>query len=194
MKAISGTSLAALTETGQLALVRHEKTPRAHLAEITRTDLGAPPTGRMGIGDDLVAVPSADHKLSVFSGTLEPAGTRTFDGALTNDVWISGKTVFVDEAGQTLHCIRPGAALDSFLELPLEGSPVAGSPLLRGDELIVAQQNGTIRFVDLKTRETVKTLRTPSVLASGPFVLGTDLYVVTYDGSFQKIAAAGGTP
>lgn len=194
VKAISGASLAALTETGQLALVRHEKTPRAHLAEITRTDLGAPPTGRMGIGDDLVAVPSADHKLSVFSGTLEPAGTRTFDGALTNDVWISGKTVFVDEAGQTLHCIRPGAALDSFLALPLEGSPVAGSPLLRGDELIVAQQNGTIRFVDLKTRETVKTLRTPSVLASGPFVLGTDLYVATYDGSFQKIAAAGGTP
>jgi len=193
VRAMSATSLAVLTEDGRMALVRHEKTPRSHLAEITRTELGAAPTGRMGVGDDLVAVPSADHKLSVFSGNLEPAGTRTFDGALTNDVWISGKTVFVDEAGQTLHAIQPGAALDSFLTLPLEGSPVSGSPLVRGDELIVAQQNGTIRVVDLKTKETLRTLHSGSVLASGPFALGNDLYVVTFDGSFQKIPA-GGTP
>ena len=191
VQAVDGTTLAALTETGTLILIRQEKAPRAHLAEITRTDLGAETTGRLAVGEEHVAVGTADHKLSVFSRSLEPAGTRTFDGALTNDIWISGRIVFVDEGGTTLHAIRPGASLDSSFTLPLEGSPVAGAPLVHNGKVVVAQQDGTIRFVDLESGEAGTTFRSPAALASGPFLLGGELFVVTFDGSFQKIPPGG---
>lgn len=191
VQAIDATTLAALTVNGALILVRQEKTPRAHLAEITRSELGAEATGRLAVGENHVAVATADHKLSVFSRSLEPAGTRTFDGALANDVWISGRIVFVDEAGTTLHAIRPGASLDSSFTLPLGGSPVAGAPLIHNGKVVVAQQNGTIRFVDLESGQPGAMFRSPSALASGAFLLGNDLFVVTFDGSFLKIPSEG---
>lgn len=180
-------SLVAVLSTGQMLLVRLQTTPRLHLAEAARVDLGGVPSGAPGVGDGTIAVGFANGTLKMFSSELAPRGERTFEQPIENDVWIAGGMIFVEERGKTLHAVRPEGNLASRWSVPLEGQSVAGAPQVEGAVAHIALRNGTVLTANAETGAIESMRRSRSLLASGPFRIGQELYVATLDGSFQRV-------
>lgn len=180
-------SLVAVLSTGQMLLVRLQTTPRLHLAEAARVDLGGVPSGAPGVGGGIVAVGFANGTLKMFSSELAPRGERTFEQPIENDLWAADGMIFVEERGKALHAVRPEGNLASRWSIPLEGQSLAGSPRVEGSTVHVALRNGTVFAANAETGKIESTRRGRSLLATGPFRIGQELYVGTLDGSFQRV-------
>jgi outer membrane protein assembly factor BamB len=187
---IDENSAVALTESGSAILVRIQTTPRTHVAQVSRIDLGAAVDVRGDVAGGLVALATADQQVRLFQASnLEPRAERRMDAPISNDVWLAGACLFVETAGQTLHCLDPAQGLAPRWTLPLDGRGLADSPLVAGSVALIGRKDGLVAAVDLGTGQVRKQVAVGSPLSSGPFQAGADVLVATLDGSLVNVTS-----
>jgi hypothetical protein len=177
----------AVTTDGLVLLLKLENSPRPHLGEAARVELGQQVLHPGSAGDGLFAVADASRKVSLFDGErLDPRGVRIFDQPVTNRTWIVSGKLFVEEGQHTLHCIEPESSLPSTWILDLKQASVAGiAP--RGGSFIIAQQDGTISLVDRGSGNVLRSQSLGSPLANGPLIAGDNVFVGTIDGTLIRV-------
>ncbi len=187
---VDETSVIAVTEQGQALQVRLQTSPRAHLAEVTRVDLGAAVDVDGDLQDGLLALADASGRVRIFdAGNLDARAERTLPGPATSDVWLVGGSLFAETGGTQCECLDPQDGLKSRWPQPLDlgGVALAGRPLISGDRVLLTQVDGTASAVDLATGQTKSRLHVEAALTSGPIRVGSEVYATTLDGSLVKI-------
>jgi len=177
----------AVTDSGTAILIRYQTTPRPHLGEATRVELNQSVHVKAASGDGFVAVADVSKRVTVFGAErLDISGQRTFANAISNQPWITGGNVFVEEGAAQLHCLTPTGELASKWSFALNGNSVAGVLNVNGT-LVLAQQNGVISALNAETGEAGKQIDLQGPIALGPFVAGEQVYVVTADGTLASL-------
>jgi hypothetical protein len=180
---LGGQQAAGLLDDGSIILLRFTLTPSPFLADVARFELGEPATARPASGDGLYAVIDRSQRVSLFeSERLEPLGRRTFDAGLTNRPFLAGRKLFVEEGAGQLHCLAPEGELPSLWSIDLKGSTVAGV-IERAEEIVIAQRNGRVAFVDPTNGNIVRELETQTPVSQGPLVASGKLFVGANDGT-----------
>ena len=183
----------AVLDNGMIFGVRFQQTPKPHLAESGRFSLEAPVTGRASFAQPHLAVAAQNGRVVVLeSAGLEPVGERQFPAAVSGGPWLVGDLVLVEVGDTELHALSLEDGLPSRWTAPLDGTHVAGTPLLSDGQLIIALQDGRVLAADpgSGTAQPLSTLdATPS---AGPVLIGKTAYVPTLDGALVPVS--GGRP
>jgi outer membrane protein assembly factor BamB len=188
--AVDDNNVIAVTEQGQVIQVRLQTSPRAHLAEITRMDLGAALDLAGDLADGVLVLADASGRVRAFdAANLDVRAERTLASPVTSDLWLVGGRLFAEVGGTQCECLDPQDSLKSRWPQPLElhGVGLAGRPLIAEERVLLTQVDGTVSVVDLATGQTKAQLRVESALTSGPIRVGGEVFAATLDGSLVKI-------
>ena len=188
--AIDQSNVIAVTSAGQVLQIRLQTSPRAHLAEITRVDLGSPVDVAGDAANGLVALADSQRRVVIIDPlNLDTKAERTMPGAISNDVWFVGDGVFVETGASACHCLDPADGLNPRWATPvdLEGAGLAGRPLIDGGSVLLARQDGIVQRVDAATGEVQQRFNTGTTLGGGPIAVGNERFVPTYDGSLIRL-------
>ena len=176
----------AVTSDGVILLLRLQTSPRKHLAEVARIELGQPVSLPAAGDGQWVVVADATDRVSLIRGErLEPLGERTFDGGVSSPPRVAGGVVFIEEGQETLHCIDPNAGVATKWTLDLQGSVVG--VIDAGSAFVVAQQSGTVAVIDKVTGESLREQALATPLSIGPMESGSDVFVGTVDGTLLNV-------
>jgi outer membrane protein assembly factor BamB len=121
--------------------------------------------------------------------TFRPLAEASLPAAASNDLWVVADQLYVETARNELHCFNAGSSLELNWTVPLEASPLAGPPLLEGEILVVAMQDGEILAIDVATGKVSNRLDLGQPLNLGPRRVGKVLVVPSIDGSLHRIEA-----
>ncbi|MCA9079807.1 MAG: PQQ-binding-like beta-propeller repeat protein [Planctomycetaceae bacterium] len=177
----------AVTTEGVLIQVRLQSSPRTHLAEGGRLELGAPVSVGLGASDQYVAIADMQQRLTVLrSEQLEQVGQRSLGGPISSRPLVVGNQILADVGLEVLHCVEPQGDLATRWTFPLNGAPLLGAEETASGLLLV-QQNGTISLVDPASGDvlTQQVLATP--LALGPLNVGQNVFVASIDGTVVPV-------
>jgi hypothetical protein len=166
--------------------------PRAHLAEVTRFDLGAPVDVLGDSSQGLVVLADAQQRVRVIDPlNLDTKAERALEAPVSNDVWLAGGAVFVETGGSQCHCLDPEDGLSSRWDQPLDlaGSPLAGRPLVQGDAVLLARQDGMVQRVDLTSGAVQAEVNAGCALAAGPIAVAGECFVPSLDGSLVNVTS-----
>jgi hypothetical protein len=188
--AVDASNLIALTEDGQALQIRLQTSPRAHLAEVSRLELGAPVDVGGDVAGGMLALADGERVRVFDAATMDARAERTLGGPVSNDVWLVGELLFVEVAGEKCECLDPADGLKSRWPQPLDlgGAGMAGRPLVLADRVLVTQVDGTASSLDLATGQLQSRINVGSALTSGPVKVGTEVFAATLDGSLVKFA------
>lgn len=189
--AIDESNVIAVTSAGQVLQIRLQTSPRAHLAEITRVDLGSPVDVAGDAANGLVALADSQQRVVIIDPlNLDTKAERAMPAAVSNDVWIVGDAVFVETGAAECHCLDPADGLNPRWGTPvdLQGAGLAGRPLIDGGSVLLARQDGIVQRVDAATGEVQQEINTGATLGGGPIAVGSERFVPTYDGSLIRLA------
>lgn len=190
--AVSGTTdVVAGLASGDLILARYQQSPRQFLGQVNRVSLGAPLHVRGDVADGLVVAADGNQIVHLFDAAgLTEKGQRQMDSAVANDCFLSGEWVFVETADGILHVLQRDGALPDAWTLPLEGTSLAGRPLVTPEGLLLPLRDGRVLVVNAQDGAVQRTITTGQGLAGGPFLFGADILVPTADGGLLKLGAA----
>ena len=185
-------SLIGLTESGQLLQVRLEANPKPHLAEVARQPLPGPAVGSLAMSQGQFAVACSTGDVLLFDAVkFEPLGKRALETPATGAAYATEFGVLVETGHDELHCLQADAALTSKWKLKLPGSSLAGQPAVIEGALVLAFQNGKVLSVKPDTGELLSEQLANGRLDSGLQKLGTQSFVVTWDGSLIPLMTPG---
>ncbi|MEZ6057169.1 MAG: PQQ-binding-like beta-propeller repeat protein [Planctomycetaceae bacterium] len=185
--AVNATDCVAVLKNGTVHLIRHQSSPRHFLNSAATISLGSPVLLQGATNGTLVALADATGTLHLLKAEgLEPFAKAQLKSIASN-IQMVNDTVFVETGDGTLHCLKVDATLGELWKLPLDGSSLAGSPLLHEGQLLVPVADGRLLALDPVTGEVKKTIESGGALNSGPYLVGTDLYLNLLDGSLAKI-------
>jgi outer membrane protein assembly factor BamB len=188
--AVDDSSVIAVTEQGQAIQVRLQSSPRPHLAEITRADLGSPVDVAGDLADGMLVLADASGRVRAFdAASLDARAERTLANSVSNDLWLAGGYLFAEVGASQCECLDPQDGLKSRWPQPLDlkGVGLAGRPLIAGELVLFTQVDGTVSAVDLATGQKKSQLHVESALTSGPIRVGAEVFAATLDGSLAKI-------
>lgn len=182
----------AITQTGQVLQIRQQSSPRSHLAEVTRIDLQAPVEVLADAREGRIAIADAQQQVRVLDATtLDAIGRRTLDAAVSNNVWLVGDAAFVETGAASLHCLDLNEELTSRWNLDLQGSGLAGRPLLVGENLLIALADGRVQLVSAATGEMRKELNVRCRLSGDPIAAAGEWLVPSLEGSLVRVTELG---
>ena len=176
-----------VTTSGVLIQIRLQTTPRTHLAEGGRLELGAPVQVGAGVSEQFIAIADTMQRLTVLRAEqLEQVGQRTFPQSLSSRPVVVGNLILAETGLAELHCVEPKADLPTRWVFPLHGAPLIGAAQT-ANGLLLVQQNGTISLVNPESGELVSQQQLDSQLALGPLVTAEATYVATLDGTVLQV-------
>lgn len=186
---VDANNLIALTEAGQALQIRLQTSPRAHLAEVSRLELGAPVDVGGDVAGGMFALADGERVRVFDAATMDARAERTLGDPVSNDVWLVGELLFVELAGDRCECLDPADGLKSRWPQPLDlgGAGLAGRPLVLADRVLVTQVDGTASSLDLATGQLRTRINIGSALTSGPVKVGPEVFAATLDGSLVKL-------
>ncbi len=199
--AVDDTSLIAVTEAGQVKLLRQQETPKPYLAEAGMLDAGGAidfdvahgegQTGEGQIGAGQIGLVVGGRVQLIDAASLEPVAEATLEGTVSNNAWISGGLLFVETDRMALHCFETGSELVPKWSIPLPHLSLSGSPYTTdgGQAAVISLQDGTILSVDAASGEIRKQQTVGQSLTSGPRATDSALVVATSDGSLIRVEA-----
>jgi hypothetical protein len=187
--AVDEESLVAATREGTLFLIRLQPSPMEYLAASGRLELGAPVEVGPGASADRIAVATSRELHLIDGPSLEPRGTLSLPGTVSNDVWLVGSALFVETDRAQLHLFQTETELKPQWAMPLEGVSLAGAPYVDRASLIVALRDGTVLNANFETGDVLSRASIGRSVVSGPRLQEGELLVSTADGSFVRIGA-----
>ncbi|MDB4731346.1 PQQ-binding-like beta-propeller repeat protein [bacterium] len=176
----------AVTKSGLVLLLKLQASPRPHLSEVARLELGAKVLFEPAANDKMVAIVDASKKVTLFDTVrLDQISSRQFDQPLTNHPFIVNNLVVVEAGSQTMHAMSFEQLQDSFT-LPLNSVSLAGITQL-DSTLYVAQQNGKIQLLNASSGEVTKAYTLNSILSDGVIRAEEELFFVAVDGTLFQL-------
>ncbi|MBX3439268.1 MAG: PQQ-binding-like beta-propeller repeat protein, partial [Planctomycetaceae bacterium] len=189
VSSVDDDALIAGTASGQLRLLRPQETPQPYLALAASLDLGAPLDYRFAVGPTGIGVAAGERLRLINTTDLEPVAETTLGGAVSNDVWISGRLVFVETDRAHLHCFDADAALERMWSAPLPHSSLAGAPHLadNGRSVVIALRDGTVMHLNGEDGQIVQNQSAGQTLSGGPLAMDAAVVVATEDGCLLRV-------
>ena len=186
---LDATQVLATNASGRVCRVQAIETAVPHLEDVAHWDAEVPvDLPPVLAGGGLVVVDSTPKLTLLDASSLEPLEQIPLPQTATR-LSSSGSRVFVELAGQKLLTFAVDAAqrkLTPEPELPLTHGPLAGPPLQRGAETILAFLNGHVAAFDAAGKP-VKHVDLRQALAFGPELVGEQVLVGTLDGSLYRV-------
>lgn len=187
---VDDSNVIAVTSAGQVLQIRLQTSPRAHLAEITRVDLGSPVDVAGDFADGMIALADSQQRVLIIDPlNLDTKSQRAMPAAISNDVWLAGDALFVETGAAQCHCLDPADGLNPRWAQPvdLQGAGLAGRPLVDGGTVLLARQDGIVQRVDFASGEVQQQIDTGAALGGGPIAVGNERFVPTLDGSLARL-------
>lgn len=178
----------ALDSGGVLTRIELRTDPSPHLFESGKLQLESPVAVPFAAFPDFIVFADTSRQLHVMDAqTFQIVGSAKLDGNATNAVWMVDGTVFVETNRSELQAFKITPVPKKMWSLSLQGSGLAGSPVVRGGRLVVTTQNGEILIVDPNTGEARQRHFLGQALADSPLLFGTHLLVPSLDGSLYPL-------
>jgi len=186
--------LIAVTSDGQLRRIRQRDTPQQHLAEAGGLDIEgnvlfvvADPGGRMVIADDRRQLHQVDLD------RLETSAVRTFPVAVSQAFAVDATTVIAETASGAVHCLDLDNSLESRWSVDLPGSSLAGRPLSRDGQTILALRDGQVVTVDETNGAVNRIVSTGTTLSGDVVEVGGHVIATSLDGSLIDVTETNAT-
>ncbi len=176
----------AVTQRGLVLLLKLQSSPRPHLAEVAKIELGVDVLVSAVSNDQQIAIADASRTLTLFNTTrLDPIATKQFAQPISNQPFFIEGIVFAESGGKLLHAMKPEDLSDIFT-MPLNLISVAGIAKTESS-IVVAQQNGNVSYLNPESGEVTNLQKVNSVLSSGPIQIGKNLFVIAVDGTLFRL-------
>ncbi|MEW4530499.1 PQQ-binding-like beta-propeller repeat protein [Maioricimonas sp. JC845] len=186
--------LIAVTSDGQLRRIRQRDTPQQHLAEAGGLDIEgnvlfvvADPGGRMVIADDRRQLHLVDLD------RLETSAVRTFPVPVSQAFAVDETTVIAETASGAVHCLDLDNSLESRWSVDLPGSSLAGRPLSRDGQTILALRDGQVVTVDETNGAVNRIVSTGATLSGDVVEVGGHVIATSLDGSLIDVTETNAT-
>ena len=173
-------------DKGQLTKVQYRTAPVPHLAEVAKVSFDQPIDVPIAVEDNQVVVADAKGHVSILDASnFEVQATRQMSGRVSNAVWFVGERVFVETAGDELHCLT--RKLEPQWKVALNRQGLAGRPVVMGEVLVLLGVSGAVQAVNLETGAVVKTQDLGQPFDQGPFAFGSMLLAPSIDGCLHRL-------
>ncbi len=187
---LGDTYLLAIDDKNLLTSIQYRLEPQPHLAKVGERTLEAPVDfSPVGAQNKLFIADANGQIQAINASGLQTLKTVEMGAACSNDLWAT-ETKLYAESGQTaLHCvdITDEPKLAWKWDFPQTGSSLAGPPLEAGEQLIVAQKNGHVSFLNAANGKLQKEIQLDQNVSGGPQLIGETIYVPAIDGTLQKL-------
>jgi hypothetical protein len=185
-------NLMAVTDDGQLIHIRYQTNPRPHLGEVSRVRLPSAVDFRGDLAEGRLVIGDSANSVRVYdAANLDPAGELRLPGAISNDLWLVGGRVYVETDRQALRCLDVADGLSEVWTdpVPLNGSGLAGPPILQDTRLVIVERSGRVSAVDVETGTVAGTFSTGSPATGAAMSVQGELLVPLLDGSLMHAGA-----
>lgn len=191
LEAVSATELIAGDTSGRLFRIQLRSSGgRMHLGKSVERKLENPPGRNFAVHNGRVIVTESARTIRVLNPTtLQPMGAAlTTDGPITNSLWTTGDSLFVEVGNSMLVCYAMTGAPQKRWELPLQQQAgLAAGPQLRNGSLLVAERAGRLSWVDPGRGNVKHSDSVGETLAGLPRAIGPGLFVPSIDGAFHPV-------
>lgn len=186
--AVDADSAVALLDNGMILGIRIQKDPRPNVAESGRFDLGGPLAGMASLANGQMAAASSQGRVVVLNAAqVEPTGDRIFEAPVTAGPWLVGDLCLVEVGGTELHALNLDQELTSRWTVAVDGSHVAGAPIVRGAGLLIPLQDGRVLSCDPGSGAIQGTEDLGVALEGNPILVGPTVWTPTLDGSLIQV-------
>lgn len=183
--------IVAITEKGLVMLLKLQTSPRPHLTEVAKLELGANVIFDAAANDQLIAIADSSGKLSLFDTVrLDQVAARQFSQPISNRPFLLSGLAIAEAGRAQLHVMNTDDLADQ-VTLPLNAHSIAGVAL-DGQALRVAWKNGSVKTVQLSDGAVSGEQTVDGLIDFGPLQLGADWVVVTVDGTLHRLTTSGG--
>lgn len=177
----------AVTTNGLVLLLKLQSSPRPHLSEVARLELGAKVLFQPVSNGSFIAIADASRKLTLFDNLrLDPIASRQFPQPISNHPFLLDDVVLVESGSQQLHAMDPQDLSDRF-QFPLNQVSVAGVAKTPTNT-VVAQQNGVVSWLKPDAGEVIQRQQLNSILGDGTIQLGEHIFVIAIDGTLTQLS------
>jgi hypothetical protein len=187
-------SVVAIDSSDRMLRVQYRTEPTPHLFEVTNLQLEQPVDQRPVVENNQLFLADAGGRLQVLdAATFDVLGELELGGTASSPLWLAGERLYVEVDRSNLLCFELAPEVRQLWSVRLADAGgagdagIAGPPLARGDHVLVAGQDGSVRLLDSATGETTKQLRLPLPLDAGPLEFGPHTLVRSIDGSVYRV-------
>lgn len=182
--------LLAVDSRGKLQRIQFQTAPVASLREVTKRSLPKPVDYQMRVHNRKLLLADAGANLQMIDvSTLETASQIKLSAPPSNDLWLIGNKLFVEVGRNQLQCFEVGTEFKQLWSVPLNNASIVGEPLLTGNHLLVALQNGSTLAIDPENGKLINRITLGQHPGLGPQQFGKHLIVPSIDGSLYRIDA-----
>ena len=172
----------AVTDQGRVIRAQVRAEPLPYVAEVSSLELKVPveqPPVRIG---NRVYLTTGKQLQCLDAGTLESRGSVALPEVVSQGPWVVDQLlVMVCGRGQLVAI--GSEPLEVAWKQQIETSGLAGSPLLRGSQLLFASQSGEISLRNIADGNGIRKIFIGQPLALGPLSLHEQVFVGSLDGS-----------
>lgn len=205
LAALNPSELVALTSEGNLLRVQIKTGgSRAFLSMAQERQFVDKPQPGFAVHQGNVIVGDTQGKIHILnSATLQPSTSVDTGASRVNRLWVAEGHLFAETdrsvengAGRRverrLHFYAINNGLKQLWVKPLENNTgLAGVPVVRGGQLMLAQRNGKLTWIDPAGGKAQKTIDLADAIASPPRSVGGEYLVPTLDGSLMFVPSGG---
>lgn len=161
---------------GTLARFEIRAQPVTHVAKVTERTAFVATGSRMAWDADGVTVFTRSGSLArLDSRTLETLSERDLGGeptSIKDGPWVAGDLAIVSPAAGKLRAFKLTEGLAPAWEVDVPGGRPAGTPVKRGDEIVVVTHGGHLVRIAPTDGKIVKSIDLGQEIQSGPFAAG----------------------
>jgi outer membrane protein assembly factor BamB/pSer/pThr/pTyr-binding forkhead associated (FHA) protein len=185
---VDETHVLAFNSAGILQRIQLQSVPISSLLEVTNRKLPNPVdfTARVKNGK-LFLADSGGVLQMINASTLDTVSELRLDAPVSNSLWLEGNKLFVEVGRDRLQCYEIGSEFKPLWSTPLDGPGLVGDPLVVGNSLLIALQNGDAVAIDIDSGKVTNRMRLGQPAGMGPQQLGKHVIVPSIDGSLYRV-------
>lgn len=201
---VNWASLVALDENhvfvvdraGKITRLQFRTSPSAHLQQVDSVEMGNPVDVQPILKDGRLIIADAGGKVRVLDVVgFERLAEVELDAPAVGVLGLAGNLLLVETSRGELQGLKIDDNLSRAWSIGLDGDHLTGTPLLEGENVVLATMNGKVMAINAGSGETVRTLQLDQLLEQGPMRVAGRVVVTSIDGSFYRIdSILGGNP
>lgn len=161
--------------------------PQPHLVALSEAELPGPLPGPLAVLPKTIYAANGDNELKAFSlPNLSPGKSWPLGAGLAWGPFAAGSAVVAATLDGVLFCLDDEQ--NEVWKLSWQHGPLAGEPLLDGDDYWICSQSGVLCRLAAKTGEELAALDVGEPVAAGPTALADRLVLASHGGTLMVVA------
>ncbi len=180
--AVDARQAIAVTDQGRVLRAQVRIEPVPHVAEVAALELKQRVDQKPILIGNRLFVATGKTLRCLDVGTLESRGEIALPDVVTQGPWVVG-TGLAMVCGRDQLIVATADPVAQTWRQKLTTGVLAGSPVPKGENLLMASQSGEVTLRNAATGATVRTVSVGQPLVMGPTVFQDQIFVTTLDGS-----------